>query len=112
MFEIFHTDEARKQLDRLKTDKGLEKRHKAVKKATSKIAACGASGVGVTSPPLHVESRNRQKQKNRVTLLATRLSKKSSEIRGFPSPDHSGFGFIRIPLHIPKVSLSMGIESF
>ena len=35
MFEIFYTDEARKQLDRLKTDKRLEKRHKAVKKAIS-----------------------------------------------------------------------------
>ena len=33
MFEIFLTDEARDQLNRLKTDKGLEKRYKAVKKA-------------------------------------------------------------------------------
>jgi len=31
--EIFLTDEARKRLDKLKTDKGLEKRYKAVKKA-------------------------------------------------------------------------------
>jgi hypothetical protein len=33
LFEIFLTDEARDQLNRLKTDKGLEKRYKAVKKA-------------------------------------------------------------------------------
>lgn len=33
MFEIFHTDESRKQLKELKADKGLEKRYKAVKKA-------------------------------------------------------------------------------
>ncbi|OIP29495.1 MAG: hypothetical protein COW04_09410 [Deltaproteobacteria bacterium CG12_big_fil_rev_8_21_14_0_65_43_10] len=33
MSEIFLTDEARKRLDKLKTDKGLEKRYKAVKKA-------------------------------------------------------------------------------
>jgi len=33
LFEIFLTDEARKQLNKLKTDKGLEKRYKAVKKA-------------------------------------------------------------------------------
>ena len=33
MFEIFLTDEARDQLNRLKTDKGLERRYKAVKKA-------------------------------------------------------------------------------
>ena len=33
MFEIFLTDEARDQLNRLKSDKGLEKRYKAVKKA-------------------------------------------------------------------------------
>jgi len=32
LFEIFLTDQARYQLDRLKTDKGLEKRYKAVKK--------------------------------------------------------------------------------
>lgn len=33
MFEIFLTDEAKNQLERLKKDKGLEKRHNAVKKA-------------------------------------------------------------------------------
>ena len=33
MFDIFLTDEAREQLDRLKIDKGLSKRYKAVKKA-------------------------------------------------------------------------------
>ena len=33
MFEIFLTNEARKQLDKLKADKGLQKRYKAVKKA-------------------------------------------------------------------------------
>ena len=33
MFEIFLTDEARNQLERLKKDKGLEKRYNAVKKA-------------------------------------------------------------------------------
>ena len=33
MFEIFLTDEAREQLNKLKTDKGLSKRYKAVKKA-------------------------------------------------------------------------------
>ena len=33
MFEIFLTNEARKQLDNLKADKGLQKRYKAVKKA-------------------------------------------------------------------------------
>jgi hypothetical protein len=32
LFEILLTDQARYQLDRLKTDKGLEKRYKAVKK--------------------------------------------------------------------------------
>ena len=32
MFEIIHTDEAREQLNRLRTDKGLSKRYKAVKK--------------------------------------------------------------------------------
>lgn len=32
MFEIIHTDEARDQLNRLRTDKGLSKRYKAVKK--------------------------------------------------------------------------------
>jgi hypothetical protein len=39
LFEIFYTDEARKQLDKLKTDKGLEKRHKAVKKAISFLSS-------------------------------------------------------------------------
>ena len=33
MFDIFLTDEAGDQLDRLKIDKGLSKRYKAVKKA-------------------------------------------------------------------------------
>jgi hypothetical protein len=33
LFEIFLTDESRKQLKELKADKGLEKRYKAVKKA-------------------------------------------------------------------------------
>ena len=33
MFEIFLTDEAEIQLERLKEDKGLEKRYNAVKKA-------------------------------------------------------------------------------
>lgn len=33
MFDIFLTDEAREQLNRLKADKGLSKRYKAVKKA-------------------------------------------------------------------------------
>lgn len=33
MFEIFLTDQAREQLNKLKTDKGLSKRYKAVKKA-------------------------------------------------------------------------------
>lgn len=33
MFEIFLTDEARNQLNGLRTDKGLEKRYNAVKKA-------------------------------------------------------------------------------
>ena len=33
MFEIFLTDVARKQLNLLKTDKGLSKRYKAVKKS-------------------------------------------------------------------------------
>lgn len=33
MFDIFLTDEAGEQLDRLKSDKGLSKRYKAVKKA-------------------------------------------------------------------------------
>jgi hypothetical protein len=33
LFEIFLTDEARNQLERLKKDKGLEKRYNAVRKA-------------------------------------------------------------------------------
>ncbi len=33
MFDIFLTDEAGEQLDRLKIDKGLSKRYKAVKKS-------------------------------------------------------------------------------
>jgi len=33
LFDIFLTDEAGEQLNRLKTDKGLSKRYKAVKKA-------------------------------------------------------------------------------
>jgi hypothetical protein len=33
LFEIFITNEASKQLDKLKHDKGLEKKYKAVKKA-------------------------------------------------------------------------------
>ena len=33
MFDIFLTDEVKEQLDRLKIDKGLSKRYKAVKKA-------------------------------------------------------------------------------
>ena len=33
MFAIFLTDQAKEQLNRLKADKGLAKRHKAVKKA-------------------------------------------------------------------------------
>ncbi|MEW6667894.1 MAG: hypothetical protein AB1512_22010 [Thermodesulfobacteriota bacterium] len=33
MFEIFQTDEAKEQLRRLKTDRGLSKRYNAVKKA-------------------------------------------------------------------------------
>ena len=33
MFEIFLTDEAKNQIERLKKDKGLEKRYNAVKKA-------------------------------------------------------------------------------
>ena len=37
MFDIFLTDEAGEQLERLKIDKGLSKRHKAVKKAIPRI---------------------------------------------------------------------------
>ncbi len=33
MFEIFLTDEAKNQIERLKKDKGLEKRYNAVRKA-------------------------------------------------------------------------------
>jgi len=33
LFDIFLTDEAEEQLDRLKSDRGLSKRYKAVKKA-------------------------------------------------------------------------------
>jgi len=33
LFDIFLTDEAREQLDRIKIDRGLSKRYKAVKKA-------------------------------------------------------------------------------
>jgi len=33
LFDIFLTDEAREQLDRVKIDRGLSKRYKAVKKA-------------------------------------------------------------------------------
>ena len=33
MFEIFLTDEAKNQMERLRKDKGLEKRYNAVKKA-------------------------------------------------------------------------------
>jgi len=33
LFDIFLTDEAREQLDILKTDQGLSKRYKAIKKA-------------------------------------------------------------------------------
>lgn len=38
MFEVFHTDEAKEQLRRLKTDRGLSKRHNAVKKAIGLLA--------------------------------------------------------------------------
>lgn len=38
MFDIFLTDHARKQILKLKTDKGLEKRYKAVKKCISLLA--------------------------------------------------------------------------
>lgn len=39
MFDIFLTDEAREQLGILKTDKGLAKRYKAVKKALSFLSS-------------------------------------------------------------------------
>jgi hypothetical protein len=38
LFEIFLTDEAKIQLERLKKDKGLEKRYNAVKKAIRFLA--------------------------------------------------------------------------
>ncbi|MEW6380075.1 MAG: hypothetical protein AB1611_10785 [bacterium] len=38
MFEIFLTDQAKKQLERLKTDKGLEKRYKAVTRTVHLLA--------------------------------------------------------------------------
>lgn len=38
MFEIFLTDQAKKQLDRLKADKGLEKRYEAVKRTIHLLA--------------------------------------------------------------------------
>lgn len=38
MFEIFHTDEAKEQLRRLKTDRGLSKRYAAVHKAICLLA--------------------------------------------------------------------------
>ncbi len=38
MFKIFLTDQAKKQLERIKTDKGLEKRYKAVKKTIHLLA--------------------------------------------------------------------------
>lgn len=39
MFEIFITDQAKKQLKRLKADKGLLKRYKAVKKAIQLLSS-------------------------------------------------------------------------
>jgi hypothetical protein len=39
LFEIFLTDHARDQLQKLKTDKGLEKRHHAVTKTIRFLAA-------------------------------------------------------------------------
>ena len=39
MFDIYLTDEAQEQLNRLKTDKGLSKRHKAVKKTLLYLSA-------------------------------------------------------------------------
>lgn len=38
MFKIFLTNQAKKQLERIKTDKGLEKRYKAVKKTIHLLA--------------------------------------------------------------------------
>jgi len=39
LFEIFLTDQAKDQLDRLKTDKGLEKKYNVVKKAISFLSS-------------------------------------------------------------------------
>ena len=39
MFEIFITDQAKEQLKRLKADKGLSKRYKAVKKAIQLLSS-------------------------------------------------------------------------
>jgi len=39
MFQIFLTDEAKAQLNRLKTDRGLQKRYRAVKKAIRFLAS-------------------------------------------------------------------------
>ena len=39
MFEIFLTDNAKEQINRLKTNRGLEKRYKAVKKAIKFLAS-------------------------------------------------------------------------
>ena len=39
MFDIYLTDEAQEQVNRLKTDKGLSKRYKAVKKALLYLSA-------------------------------------------------------------------------
>ena len=39
MFEIFLTDESRNQLNALRTDKGLEKRYNAVKKAIKYLSS-------------------------------------------------------------------------
>ncbi|UCH95775.1 MAG: hypothetical protein JSV88_02720 [Candidatus Aminicenantes bacterium] len=39
MFDIFPTDQAQSQLERLKSDKGLAKRYKAVKKAIRFLSA-------------------------------------------------------------------------
>lgn len=38
MFKIFLTDQAKKQLERIKTDEGLEKRYKAVTKTIQLLA--------------------------------------------------------------------------
>jgi hypothetical protein len=39
VFQIFLTDEAKAQLNKLKTDKGFQKRYKAVKKAIRLLAS-------------------------------------------------------------------------